>query len=821
MAQVPDQPGPFGPPGVGPSFTWRDDALLQRVPADTVRLLSVDLFDTLLIRTNDSPDALFRAVARRAQAQDPTDMTLAPPLFAALRRKAAVEAERDLGAARVTLAEIYRRLPAALLPLERLMVLEVEIEAEGVRINPLVADLIAEMVNRGVPVVATSDMYFGHQALTTLLRRAGFDSTLFRGLYVSSELGQTKREGGLFPCLLRDVPDLNPAHLCHIGDDPQADDLVPRRFGITTVLYARPARLRRICGRERLVGGPTASGGEPGAVRRVAATLSGDGSDKAAFWHGFGTLVLAPVLVRYAVWVVDSCHRLGIEHAAVFMREARLLAELMTAYGAARGYALTVAPLWISRQALARTEVPPFDRAGVCDLIERRPYLRVADLLALAPDVAVPVPLREQADRVIEQAASLRLGDGGSLLDAIAAWFAQPAVRTRLMARAEQDAQMTARYLAEAFGPAQRVALVDLGARATTAAAIHRLQALRDRPRLHAFLLYATDAVTGALTQGLPVSVFAGSDPAALAIGRRLYRSPQPLERLLTGLDDCTVGYRETVDGRVEPICQPTAAIGAERQALHWVSRGVRDYWACWLAMAGRSGFRNPEAAEPAGAEPSTVEALRPWEALIQLPLPDEARCLGQLSYDYNDGSPWVRRICDEPALAAVRAVLTMEEGGPLLARLSGLRPQTVPWPQGAATVIDPESLRHHYSAVDPDPDHGAYCRAAVARIKRAGLDRIALFAAGGAGGMGGAFIEAAREEGLLVVAYADHLPQMVAADFCGVPVTEPSRLVASAPHAIALVSLGYQAAMLESLCAVLPQPRPPIYTLDHGPIRL
>lgn len=778
----------------------QSDQMTSAVDRDAFDLFSFDIFETVLLRPTGRADDVFDETGRRAAERGLLAPGLTPPLFAALRRRAASLAEIELSGGVPGLADIYQRMPGLVLDIDAVMRLEVETEADLIVVNPDMASFIADLAAEGRKIVAVSDMYLSAEQISFILRRAGGDPGWFRHIYVSCDYGVRKGDGGLFRRLLDDFPATPPSRVRHIGDDPMADVAASRLLGIFGVDYGVPTELGRIVDQENAVacGGRRAA---DGPARRLAARRCGDGAP--AFWERLGALIVAPVLVRYAVFVVEECRRLGIRNVAALMREGRLLSRLMDRYARLRGYDMRIYPLYASRLALGATEAPRWDRAALTDLFERRPHIRLGDLLSRGWGTPPP-DLAALADLLVEEIANRRLPSGETALEALAAWFAAPAAAEAAAAAAGAARRLTVDYLRRSFGDDEATALVDLGARATTAAQILKLEGVGDRRRLHGFLLYATEQVGEAMAAGLPLSLYAGDDQDALTIGRQLYRSPHVLERLLTGLDDCTSGYRRRDDGEVEPTFVPTAAKGAEREAIEAVEQGVWTYWRCW-------------AQTEAGAAPVAGRSadLLPWLRLVRAPSPEEAELLGALSYDYNDGSAWVRQICDAVAVENVRPVL---EGADALlsARLFGLRPPAVPWPQGAATLLRHDVLRRHYDALNADPSHAAFCSAMVDRIRRQGVDRILVYAAGGAAGMGPAFLEAAAAAGLEVAAYLDRFPHIVGAVFNGAPTIPLEALPRYRDVPIALVTLGYRAAMLEDVRRVLGGDPPLAFTLDN-----
>ena len=122
-----------------------------------------------------------------------------------------------------------------------------------------------------------------------------------------------------------------------------------------------------------------------------------------------------------------------------------------------------------------------------------------------------------------------------------------------------------------------------------------------------------------------------------------------------------------------------------------------------------------------------------------------------------------------------------------------GLRPLSVPWPQGALTLRDPGLFRRPAEAMALEIGHGAVCRALAAEALRQGFRRVIAVAVGGEGGMGPDFIRVAGESGLELAAYADLMPHLILTPrFHGVPVLPLERLPELDDVPLVLVTLGY-----------------------------
>lgn len=789
---------------LGPGSAWIHDPILSGLDPDMFDLVSVDAFDTLVMRATADPADVFLTIARRGRALGLLDTGVSDPLFATLRRNAEQAARAETfahhGHTEVSLADIYQAMPSALVDAEGMMAVEQDEEAGATFPNPFLLSWLHHMRRRGTPLVLLSDMYLGQAGLTMLLERHGIAPELFTRIWVSSDQGCSKAEGGLFAKLLEAFPEVPPSRILHIGDDPTGDVSGARSRGLRAVHYAPGPELSRLQARECSVAGGPPSLQPHLPLRRLVAILGRNDPDDDAFWTSYGSLVVGPAIAEYCAWVVEDCGRRGIRHILPLMREGRIFAPLMRRYAAKRGIPVTVEPLWVSRQALARLDPVELNDERLRDLLERRPHLSWERLCGLVGTPGMPGRLANLVGLSFEGLLAATLPDGTPALDAVLDYLNSPTVRAHRAAAASEARILTLEYLKERLKGVQRAALVDLGARATTAAAIADIPELAAECTFRAYLLYAVPELAGNLRRGLPVSVFAAGTPGGLVMGKVLYRSPQVLERLLTGLDTTTVGYRHTADGRIEPEADPSVAEGEEQRAISLAQAGIARYWIC------RELVMDAVAPRPDGTLPSdrhSVDgetALFPIFAAVQAPRTEEMEHLVRLRYDYNDGSEEERGICDAAALDAARPLLELGDG-PLAALAAGIRPMALPWPQGALALLDAPGLRRHYDATAVTLSHDAFCQGFASSLRRRGIDRLAIYAVGGTSGMGTAFIAAARQENIAITVYADGMPHLLDGPvFCGVPVASAADLPSSGCGDIALVTLGYRTRLVEEM---------------------
>jgi FMN phosphatase YigB (HAD superfamily) len=442
------------------------------------RVLSVDVFDTLLLRAVPRPVDTFPLVAAFAHDRGWLQAHVTPAQFATVRQTAEADARRHAhqrrGSHEVSLDEIYRMMPPAWFPcgIEPLPRAELDATCEVTYANQAVLALVREARGRGVPVVLTSDTYFSEADLKVLLRRSDIEPEWFAHLVVSSEYGVSKHEGGLFTRLCALYPLVPATAIHHLGDHPHSDVQQALRAGVTATLYdnGQPA-LGPAARLETLRYGSVLPALH--SLRALATRIDAPDDTERRWWFSLGAAHLGPALAAFAEWTLDECTRDGIGTVRPLMREGALFATLIARAAAARGLDLDVAPLHASRGATWLAGLDAFDDAAIATLLQRS-HLTVREALqavGLSPGDAVE-PLDEFADTALSGAATTRTRHGQLLHDVLRSTLQAPALQARIASRMAEERGALRAYLEHACGSAETVALVDLGFHGSTGRAI-------------------------------------------------------------------------------------------------------------------------------------------------------------------------------------------------------------------------------------------------------------------------------------------------------------------------------------------------------------
>lgn len=215
------------------------------------RVVSCDVFDTVLHRDHRSESRRFRDIAALAARRLASEHGIErhPDAIWHVRAEVQRHAYRALALVRpegdVRFADMVdvmaRMLGIAETAAAILHEAEIAVERAQLTANVPLLDWLAEEARTGTRIIAVSDIYHEGGTLALLLAALCPRHPIAR-IYTSADHGATKRAGTLFARVLREEGVAAEAVL-HIGDDALADVAMPQSFGLRTLQVARPRHL--------------------------------------------------------------------------------------------------------------------------------------------------------------------------------------------------------------------------------------------------------------------------------------------------------------------------------------------------------------------------------------------------------------------------------------------------------------------------------------------------------------------------------------------------------------------------------------------------
>jgi FMN phosphatase YigB (HAD superfamily) len=553
---------------------------------DSCRLLSLDVFDTLLLRVPGAPRlAEYEAAAQAARLAERRGAPRHLPsdsfrLRARVWRDLASRNRRTGRDPDVLHSDLVRAHLSALLgaeprpeDVEELLAYERALLLHTTRRNDEIADLITRARDLGLPVVAVSDTYLSASEIGELLVANGVSGV--DRVYSSSEKGRSKFTGRLFSLVLESERS-RPSDVLHIGDNFLADVCSPRALGIRTAWYRGPRAKTR---REHVPTGlPEAERASPFVAARGETSL-----DRAFF--DIGLTVLGPVLCTFAHHVLLEADRAGHDDLLFVARDGDLLHRVTTILAPCVPvlHRPSLRYTYLSRRSTALPALPALDPDRAAEMLNLHAANRgLAGILAalnLSPAAMVSLASRH---------GILRLDEPISRPESeprLRALLGDPRFRALVEGERARQKDLLRRYLSqEGLFSGRRVALVDVGWSGTTQSAI--IAAFAGEPGLSApYGLYVglgQDPLRGdpddlELKKGLLSDFRRGRS----LVEASAHYATTLLEAVCRAAHGTVLGYEESAGG-VAPILHevsaPRGADEGEARARMLVRNGVEAY---------------------------------------------------------------------------------------------------------------------------------------------------------------------------------------------------------------------------------------------------
>jgi FMN phosphatase YigB (HAD superfamily) len=337
-----------------PETLTRASAPLLVTGAAGPRVLSLDVFDTALVRSCGAPPALYLWLGRRLARRGL--LTTSPEVFARLRHRVELAVwEREGGMdAGVTIDDFYRELSGILRldpdAAEALAAEELALEEEALRPTGQVRELLAAAEAAGMRVVYASDTYFSASFVQRQLEAHGLWPAGAR-CFSSSDSSASKASGALFRKLASEL-GAEPSEIVHLGDDLHCDVRAAERAGVRAHLLP-DGRLNRF--EQLLVDARWETAGLSsalaGASRLARLTHAGEDAHTRAL-REVTAGVAAPLLIGYVLWLLERARELELERLYFVARDGQVLAELAAILVERLERGLDVRYLYASRRSL-------------------------------------------------------------------------------------------------------------------------------------------------------------------------------------------------------------------------------------------------------------------------------------------------------------------------------------------------------------------------------------------------------------------------------------------------------------------------------------
>jgi HAD superfamily hydrolase (TIGR01549 family) len=348
----------------------------------TSDVITFDVFDTAISRRVETPVDVF-ALTETALVVRYGETCRK---FAEARELAEAQA-RPVAAARgyedIRFEDIYailqqrKKLPDA--DLRELMEFELRAEESVLFGVPEILEAVRLARAKGKKVYFISDMYLSGADIGAFLKLCGYPDDI--EVLSSSDTRRTKAAGGQWTLLKKRLAPNE--RVLHVGDDKHSDVLMPRKHGLSTLLFDRYRSDRRRMGALVPEVLPFSF-----RVREVRLGLR-DKSDPSSFMRAFGSSFGALVVGGFVNWLEERCKSLNIERLFFLSRDGFLLQRVWDAAGCGSRTGIESSYLHLSRRTLYLANASSDQERGTLkkatlDLLSGESHLSVQRLIERA-----------------------------------------------------------------------------------------------------------------------------------------------------------------------------------------------------------------------------------------------------------------------------------------------------------------------------------------------------------------------------------------------------------------------------------------------------
>ena len=309
---------------------------MQRIlsSSQAARVISFDIFDTLLIRPFASPDAVFDYLAEKISR----DFSFQD--FKQKRQTAEHQLRCQLQpGSDVTISQIYQQI-AHSHGLDKdtqkaLMQLEISTELGLLQPRPQVAQAVLALKQQGKKLILVSDMYLEKEHLLALID-SHFKNT-FSALYVSSDIGQRKDRGDIWQTIFIQE-SVSKEHFLHVGDNEHSDIQLPvdQKFLLPIHVMRPLAFLGNIAGGQAIIDIFRQQKNWPNELmlgliaNKVLNYYEQEHNQAAVFSHAenFGYSLMGPILFSFMSWLINHAIKDKTDSLLFLSRDGWLLEQL-------------------------------------------------------------------------------------------------------------------------------------------------------------------------------------------------------------------------------------------------------------------------------------------------------------------------------------------------------------------------------------------------------------------------------------------------------------------------------------------------------------
>lgn len=606
-----------------------------------IKVVSFDIFDTLLFRTVLKPENVFFYMYESAPNLFHEYSNARNWMF--VRREIEKKARNNKflrsGSREVSLCEIYSYLDFLDDRKHDIMSHEINCEKNTCICNDEVYNAILFIKKKyDVEIILTSDMYLSKEQLKEILNSNGINTNIFSKIYVSNEIGYSKRNRKMWEHIISEHK-IEFSCLLHIGDNLKSDVTFPRTCGIKTLYYPFMSEIDMefpILSFEKNIFSPNYAN-EINYLRVIA-----DRDTEEQYynsWFYLGSRVLGPFFTYGIEWIVNEAKKKDIKRIFALMREGKFLSELLECSIKSNNVDIEVHPLFVSRVVVNEARLEKVVEEEIMSTVLTR-GATVADIFSFYKiEDCCPDEFKEFYNEEIQELKKCSIGEKNAF-DELLNFFTCHDVIGKIRLANKGNNKLLLDYLRQEK-VYDRGMMLDIGWTGNTMASVCKLlNEINDNSETFAYLLYGRIDAALNNSKEFQVNAFCGEVGSKDITYRKMHL---PIMELLCMCDLGTTVDYERNGNVIEPVLKKIDYPQGQMEAIKVVQEGILAFQKQFFELKKKKKVSDPY--EMAGT------VLHIIDRLFSYPNYKESMMLSSLVYDQNNGIDKMIPIIDKSEL--------------------------------------------------------------------------------------------------------------------------------------------------------------------------
>ena len=606
-----------------------------------IKIVSLDIFDTLLIRRIEPPEktkglSCQKAVKEKILNGTSTELLV---LREKIEEKLKNQSQAEGKDREFSLCDVFTEIVSDLQQTHaketasKLLDIELEMEKTVLALMPGIEDIL-DSLSQKTPLIATSDTYLTKEMLFEILQHFRLGK-YFKRIYASSFYKLSKSTGNLFKCIL-ETENIKNYELQHIGDNFLSDYFIPKNMGIKTVYlndkwnFSRKHTLQLMNKLETKSCFWTnyAQFNRLFSVRKTSRS-------KNELLYNLGYSFTGPLLTVFIHLLFFEVNRKGIDNIFFIARDGFLLKKIFNLFANSliSDRCINTHYLCISRYTAVLASIKELDDREWKNTIRLATTVKEV-LTRIGVRIEEITPLLNQYNLLPESSITEK-----NVLKSLRALFNDRSLSELVMKKSSRMRSDLKLYLAQkGFFTSDNIALVDIGWRGTIQDCLaYAFNDYKNYPEIHGYYLALNPPVlpTSSKRSGL-IYDYRNTYPEETCIS--LFR--EALELSCRALHGTTIDYTQNGTGRVMPVFNKApsdrvseAKINANILQIH---RGILDFTTDYLKLSKLADM-NPQELKHA--------LVKSYDQLVSQPLKEHIEAMNQIINTDDFGTDRVRPI--------------------------------------------------------------------------------------------------------------------------------------------------------------------------------